>query len=224
MREDSARPDGLTLTLVRHGRTEFNVSRLLQGWCDSPLTSEGIEGVTRTAQYLSDRRFDAAYVSPLGRTITTAQEILAFHPSTPKLLDDDLRELSFGHWEERPEEEVFAEIDPYALFEGILRGEHQGFPGGESGAAFMSRVERAFSRIEASHPTGDVLVVSHGVTLMAYLVSISLQPIVPLTNGSVSRVHIGPSGERTVLETGLNVAHAPVDDYVEIASEAAHED
>src|SRR5665647_3290263 len=35
----------LTLYLVRHGETVYNVERRLQGWCDSPLTPDGAAGV-----------------------------------------------------------------------------------------------------------------------------------------------------------------------------------
>ena len=31
-----------TLYLMRHGQTLFNVLKKIQGWCDSPLTEEGI--------------------------------------------------------------------------------------------------------------------------------------------------------------------------------------
>ena len=33
----------IRLLFVRHGQTEFNVKKRVQGWCDSPLTQEGIK-------------------------------------------------------------------------------------------------------------------------------------------------------------------------------------
>ena len=32
-----------TLYLMRHGQTLFNVEHKIQGWCDSPLTEQGIK-------------------------------------------------------------------------------------------------------------------------------------------------------------------------------------
>lgn len=66
----------ITFYIVRHGKTLLNTLDRVQGWCDSPLTSEGIE----VAQYLGagmhDIHFDAAYCSDLRRTLQTAKTIL----------------------------------------------------------------------------------------------------------------------------------------------------
>ena len=60
-----------TLYLVRHGRTMFNEKRVIQGWCDSPLTGEGEEQAARVGRYFahegvsthaSDHRGDNRYV------------------------------------------------------------------------------------------------------------------------------------------------------------------
>ena len=46
---------------VRHGKTHFNEIQLKQGWCDSPLTKQGIKEIENMAEQLKD--FDW----PLGR-------------------------------------------------------------------------------------------------------------------------------------------------------------
>lgn len=122
----------LTLTLVRHGRTVYNTEGLLQGWCDSPLTPSGLEGVRVTAAHLADRRFVAAYASPLGRTVTTAGEILAHHPDVPLLTDPDLREYSFGELEATPEVDLWSRVDPFEMFPAVLAGTFPGLPGARS--------------------------------------------------------------------------------------------
>ena len=51
------------LYFVRHGQTLFNVQDKVQGWCDSPLTNEGVEVAKRLGEALKDVHFDALYSS-----------------------------------------------------------------------------------------------------------------------------------------------------------------
>jgi probable phosphoglycerate mutase len=204
--DDEPTPDGATtLYLVRHGRTEYNTAGLLQGWSDSPLTPAGLAGVRATARVLAGRSFAAAYASPSGRTVATARELLTAHPGVDLACDDGLRELHFGDLEARPEAELLALGDPAAIFGGVLTGTWGGFPGAEPTRDYLDRVADAFGRIEQAHPGGgDVLVVSHGVTLLAYLSMAGTVPMEALPNASVSTVRIGPDGDRTVRTFGFD--------------------
>lgn len=195
----------LTLHLVRHGRTVFNTERRLQGWCDSPLTADGLVGVRSTASHLAATRLDAAYTSPSGRTRTTAAEILAHHPGTPLVAVDGLKEMSFGDLEASPEDELFREVDARELFGSVLAGTHPGFPGGEPAHEYIERVVAAFETIERAH-LGDenVLVVSHGVTLAVYLRLVVGGDLEPLANASVSTVSVDRSGSRSALRVGFD--------------------
>jgi probable phosphoglycerate mutase len=194
----------LTLTLVRHGRTEYNAQNRLQGWCDSPLTSGGLAGVRTTAAHLAGRPFTAAYVSPSGRTQVTAREILAHHRSVTPVTDPDLREFGFGEHEAGPETVLFAQYDPDIMFDEVLNGTFAGLPGGEAGPGFLGRVRSAFARIERCHGDGHVLVVSHGLTLLAYLTMINARPGEPLANASISTVEVYADGRHEVTAAGLD--------------------
>jgi len=196
----------LTLSLVRHGQTQYNAEHRLQGWCDSPLTPQGLAGVRVTATHLAGRPFTAAYVSPSGRTRATAHEILAKHPSVGPVTDPDLREFGFGDLEACPETALLARYDPDAMFAEVLNGTFAGLPGGEPGPEFLARVRSAFDRIEANHSEEHVLVVSHGLTLRAYLTMIDPQATPPLPNASISTVEIHPDGHRQVVSVALDPA------------------
>jgi probable phosphoglycerate mutase len=196
----------LTLSLVRHGQTQYNAENRLQGWCDSPLTPQGLAGVRTTAAHLAGLPFTAAYVSPSGRAQATAHEILAHHPSAESVTDPDLREFGFGDLEGCPEAAVLARYDPDTMFTDVLHGTFAGIPGGEAGPVFLARVRSAFTRIEASHGEGHVLVVSHGLTLRAYLTMIDPRPILPFPNASISTVEVHPDGHRRV----ITIAHDPL--------------
>lgn len=196
----------LTLSLVRHGQTTYNAESRLQGWCDSPLTQRGLAGVRTTAAHLAGRAFTAAYVSPSGRAQATAHEILAHHPFAAPATDPDLREFSFGDFEARPESDLLALYDPDVMVAEVLAGTFAGIPGGEAGGEFLPRVRSAFARIERRHREGHVLVVSHGLTLLAYLMMVDPSLVAPLPNASISTVEVHPDGRRRVVTFALDPA------------------
>lgn len=188
----------LTLSLVRHGQTAYNAEGRLQGYCDSPLTPSGVEDVRATAAHLARHDLTAAYISPSGRARATAAELLAPHPTVRPFVDSRLREFGFGDFEARPEVELYARHDPDVMFPAVLDGTFAGLPGGETGRVFLARVRSAFARIERRHRDGHVLVVSHGLTLRAYLQIIDPTPMTPLANASVSVVEVETGSRRRV--------------------------
>lgn len=65
-----------TFFVVRHGQTLFNVMGKVQGWCDTPLTDEGVRAARSLGRGLADVDFAAAYSSDSGRAVQTLQEVL----------------------------------------------------------------------------------------------------------------------------------------------------
>jgi probable phosphoglycerate mutase len=204
----------LTLSLVRHGQTHYNAQHRLQGWSDSPLTPPGLAGVRTTATFLSDVPFTAIYASPSGRAQATAREIMAHHPFAPLFTDPDLREFGFGELEGRPEAELLERYDPETMFADVLRGRFAGIPGGETGPDFLARVGSAFTRIEATHSRGHVLVVSHDLTLRAYLTMFDTRAKTPLPNASISTVEVHPDGHHQMTTLALDLAAQGVSDVM----------
>ncbi|MER6960906.1 MULTISPECIES: histidine phosphatase family protein [unclassified Streptomyces] len=188
----------MRLHLVRHARTEYNVAGRLQGWCDSPLTPDGLEQLRATAAHLGSIELTAAWASPSGRTMATAREILRHHDGLPLRADDGLREYAFGALDGHPESELFGQIEPREFFADVISGRHPGLPGGEPAAHYLARVADAFERIVRAHPDGEVLVVGHGITLVTYLTLVGTARVVPLGNCSVSTVEITGSRAEVV--------------------------
>ncbi|MHB9863694.1 histidine phosphatase family protein [Streptomyces sp. YIM S03343] len=178
----------MRLHLVRHARTEYNASGHLQGWCDSPLTPDGFGQLRATAAHLAGIGLTAAWASPSGRTKTTAREILRHHDGLRLRTHEGLREYGFGELDGRPESELFSQVDPRQFFADVINGRHPGLAGGEPAAAYVARVMDAFERIARTHSDGEVLVVSHGITLVTFLTHIGGTGVVPLGNCSVSTV------------------------------------
>ena len=96
----------VTLYLVRHGQTEFNLKGLAQGWSNSPLTDAGQEGAARLGAGLAREgvRFGLACSSDSGRAVDTARLILthAGQADLPRRQDPRLRERCMGDFEAGP--------------------------------------------------------------------------------------------------------------------------
>ncbi len=66
-----------TFFIVRHGQTLFNVMGKVQGWCDTPLTEEGVRAARALGRGLADVDFAAAFSSDSGRAVQTLESVLA---------------------------------------------------------------------------------------------------------------------------------------------------
>lgn len=88
----------MMLYIVRHGETDWNRMRKVQGHTDIPLNDYGRHLAEETAEGMRDIRLDMAYTSPLLRAKETAQIILGSRKA-PLIEEERLKELSFGSYE-----------------------------------------------------------------------------------------------------------------------------
>lgn len=88
----------MNIILVRHGQTDWNVKDLLQGRTDIELNSNGEEQAIQTAKKLENINIDVMYVSPLKRTLKTAEQINKKR-NLEKIIDERLIERGFGEYE-----------------------------------------------------------------------------------------------------------------------------
>jgi uncharacterized phosphatase len=148
----------MTLYLVRHGKTEYNTSKLYTGSTDVPLSETGIMQARETALLLKDIAFDVIVSSPLLRAKTTAAIIAEFHSDVPVVYSDFFRERSFGDWEGR-EYSDRSYIDWLCLPENVNLAPDNGEPV----AAFYDRVNRGIEKLKTEYPDKTVLLVAHGM-------------------------------------------------------------
>lgn len=85
----------MLIYLMRHGETDWNKARRLQGQSDIPLNEYGIELAVKTAEALAEVSFDMAFCSPLRRAEETAKIILGDRKTTLRT-DMRLKEINFG--------------------------------------------------------------------------------------------------------------------------------
>ncbi|XP_071357672.1 fructose-2,6-bisphosphatase TIGAR B isoform X2 [Trachinotus anak] len=99
-----------SLTLIRHGETQYNREKLLQGQgVDTPLSETGVQQGEAVGQYLKDITFNNVFASNLQRAVQTAEIILRknTHSSGMEMvLEPLLRERGFGVAEGRPKEDL----------------------------------------------------------------------------------------------------------------------
>ncbi|XP_054609813.1 fructose-2,6-bisphosphatase TIGAR B isoform X3 [Dunckerocampus dactyliophorus] len=99
-----------SLTFIRHGETQYNKDKLLQGQgVDTPLSDTGVRQAEAVGRYLADVPLSEAYASNLQRAVQTAELILANNTCSSGvelLLEPLLAERGFGVAEGRPKEEL----------------------------------------------------------------------------------------------------------------------
>ena len=136
-----------TLLLARHGETEWNREERYQGHADPPLNETGRAQAEELADSLADGSIDAVYASDLRRAAETA-EIVGTRLGLPVEREAGLREIDVGSWQ------------------GLTKAQIDDRPwDGETYEHHSERITRALRDIAARHPTGRVLVVSHGGSL-----------------------------------------------------------
>jgi probable phosphoglycerate mutase len=154
----------LTLHLVRHGDTEASGEGVFCGDLDAPLTASGLAQAEKVGDLAQALRPDALYVSPKRRARQTAEPAARKTKLSP-IVDDGLREIGYGTWEGRKETEI-QKHEPEAYTAWVLDPAlHPPPNGGESGFAIAARAMATLDKIQAAHPNGVVLVVSHKATI-----------------------------------------------------------
>lgn len=155
----------MEIYLFRHGETDWNKQRRLQGQSDVPLNAFGIELAEKTAKALAQEGtvFDRVFSSPLSRALETAR-ILAGGRDIPLETDKRLMEMNFGVYEG-------GEFDPpktdpsHPLYNFLCKPEcYVPSAGAESFEEVMGRA-RAFLQekiLPLEGSCGTVLVTAHG--------------------------------------------------------------
>lgn len=87
----------MRLYIIRHGVTEWNALKKVQGAADIPLAPEGIRLAEKTGEALKNVPFDICFSSPLKRAAETARLALGERAgSIPVILDKRIQEIDFG--------------------------------------------------------------------------------------------------------------------------------
>ena len=161
------------LYLVRHGQTEFNLAKLVQGRCDSPLTELGRTQALAAGKWLANHevRPDAVGTSPLGRAFATTGLLMSvlterglMDQAVVPQVTPGLMERDYGSYERGPQADVPANVwDP---------GDALVACGGEGNSALRARVLAALRALLAPADVTCALAVSHGSASKQFLAAV----------------------------------------------------
>lgn len=148
------------ICLVRHGETDWNAAKRIQGRTDIPLNDTGKWQAEQTGLYLKDAHWDVVISSPLSRAKETAHLILQ-HVHAPLVIMDDFIERDYGDAEGMSFEER------QKLFP------NKQYPNMEPLSALQDRMLEGIEKVRATYPDKRVLIVAHGAAIHALLTALA---------------------------------------------------
>jgi probable phosphoglycerate mutase len=195
----------LDIYFLRHGQTQWNVSKRVQGRLDSTLTEKGENQAYLQGKILS-QRLDTlqrkVFCSPLGRTRQTA-EIILKENTLDIHFDDRLVEIGVGDWEGTLQDELKINHPEMFITEPTFLSLYGAAPNGEGFENLKSRCIDFLCSL--NQPS---IVISHGV-IMTVMRGILLN----LPRSEMEKWD-QPQGKLIHVKNGCEKMYSYEDDYV----------
>jgi probable phosphoglycerate mutase len=153
----------LKLYITRHGETEWNIQKRMQGWKNSNLTERGVANAKALGESLKEVKFKRVYCSPLDRTKHTTELILNGR-DIEVVYEENLREIHLGEVEGLNQQEANAVYPDFSIHFWEKPHLYKA-KSGEDFYQVRERVIKTLDKIIAENPKGNVLIVTHGVIL-----------------------------------------------------------
>lgn len=188
--------------IVRHGETDYNKARRMQGWLDIPLNEIGRSQAEATSVKLAGTHVDALYSSDLRRAHETAQRIARvvkkeIIPSF-SLRERDMGIFSGWQWEaehDPAKDALWKEFETARDQEDLDWNKHQG----ESMRQMTERISTFMQHLHTVHTDQTVVIVTHGGTINRIL--------------EHYRLKSASEGFRSVGNASLHVLHKEITSY-----------
>lgn len=145
------------ICLVRHGQTDWNFNRIIQGREDIPLNETGKQQAYDSARFLSGENWDTIITSPLSRAKETAMTIAEFTRIDQIIEDDRFVEREFG------------EASGKSVSDFHDRIYNDNVDGMETNDLLMKRAFHALQDIAEIHKGKRIVIVAHSHTIKAIL-------------------------------------------------------
>lgn len=166
--------------IIRHGQTDLNRKRVLQGRVDEPLNEDGIGQAREAAELLKQLgiTIDSAWSSPLQRAMDTAAIVAG---EVPMQTDERLLEMDYG-----PYEGADLTSPPPEIMEFFSDFVNNPAPAGmEPLSAIVQRLGEFLEELREDPPEGNVLIATHAIAMKG-----ALEYLTPESGGSYWGKHI----------------------------------
>jgi len=189
--------------LVRHGETEWNRLRRIQGGnSDTQLNQRGQKQAESLALRLKQEEVQAVYSSPLQRAQETARAIADCH-QLPVEIEPSLKEIEVGALEGMPIADVGKRLSQL-LIKHAQSEELPRLPGGESLTEVQQRVWSTIQRLVVKHGNNVLVVASHYFSILTAVCSVLGLPLsqidrLRLHSGSISILTFDEQANRLIL-------------------------
>lgn len=159
----------MKLYIIRHGETDWNVRKLLQGGSETVLNENGRRLAVLTGEALKEISFARAYSSPLKRAMETAELVLG--ERGPKVIPEPLiREISFGIYEGKCYHPDRMEV-PKEMIDSFFHHteRYEAPPEGESLEQIIERTNQFYESLIHNEELQDanILISAHGCAVRA---------------------------------------------------------
>lgn len=144
----------MSLLITRHGQTDWNLKRKVQGKTDIELNQTGIEQAKDLSEKLANEPIDLIICSPLERARQTA-EIINTNRNIPIIYDNSISEIDYGEFEGM-------ELANFNLRRFWNYHNNTKYQKAENIKDFFKRVYEFIDRQAAEHPRKNILLVAHG--------------------------------------------------------------
>lgn len=151
----------LEVLIIRHGETAWNKADIFRGRVQIGLSETGLKQAEKLAKFLSHKKIQALYCSPLQRALQTAEAVANRQNLAAQPLEG-LTDLDFGKWEGVPVQEVKIKY-PEAFQTWHDRPDRVEIPEGESLEQARKRALDTINKIMADNKQGTVAIVTHRV-------------------------------------------------------------
>ena len=170
----------MKLLITRHGQTDWNVEKKVQGKADIELNEKGKEQAEETKKLLAGKDIDLIICSPLIRARQTA-EIINKGRNIPIIFEDGISERNFGEFEGHSTSEF--DFEAFWSYQKNLKYEEA-----ENIRDFFERVYSCIKKIQVENESKKVLIVSHGgvsIPIQCYFDGIpNKETLLPLAIGN----------------------------------------
>ncbi|MCP4116085.1 MAG: histidine phosphatase family protein [Desulfobacteraceae bacterium] len=157
----------VSFSLIRHGKTRWNLEKRLQGEADLPLSAVGELEVASWCTALGTIPLDLILSSPMARARATAK-ILGQHLGLEVVTEEKLREQAFGRWQGKRLTDIRRAAPGTVEFQESLGWDFCP-PGGEARHGVLDRSLAALKAAAVRFKDRNILVVTHNGVIKSLL-------------------------------------------------------